>query len=173
MKKNVEESLRVADLVESEEQQCYGNAFHVVQEVEGYCQAIYVEGTVVNEIGLPFDHGWVEKDGEIIDPTLSEDSLTYFPGLRYPGVKGLAEAIQLPKEPELDDLPFFFRFGPGGMRSPEFCQARNEAIAYSESLLMKAEAGSVAETMTVGELFGSITKRKELAQPVEELAEDG
>ena len=41
---------------------------------------------------LILEHGWVELDGEIIDPTLPEADMPYFPGLRFVGKAGLEEA---------------------------------------------------------------------------------
>jgi hypothetical protein len=60
-------------LIRAKKQRCYLNAFRVIQEVPGYQAATYAEGIVVQVVeggGFPFEHGWVEKDGEIIDPTL-------------------------------------------------------------------------------------------------------
>ena len=92
--KNTAESKRTAKLIRAKKKACYLNAFRVIQEVPGYQAATYVEGIVVQVMkggGFPFEHGWVEKDGEVIDPTLPAHELVYFPGLRFVGVLGLAE----------------------------------------------------------------------------------
>ena len=157
--KNFEESHRVArhkDVL-SKCQQCYGNAMRVVMYVPEYADATYVEGIAVVKTGLCIEHGWVENDGEIIDPTLPDDSLMYFSGLRFQGQMGIAEAIQIPKEPWCEDLPFFYRFGFGGNDSPDFTDARKEAEAYSNSLAMKkspATAGDEAHCPDCGVSVG-------------------
>jgi hypothetical protein len=136
--KNTAESKRAGKLVRAKKKACYLNAFRVIQEVPGYRAATYVEGIVVQVVeggGFPFEHGWVEKDGEIIDPTLPSHELVYFPGLRFVGVLGLAEALAIPKpDYTTEDFPIFYRFGWGGADSPEFSQARREAyrLAFGE-----------------------------------------
>jgi hypothetical protein len=130
MIKDIVESKRVKMLIGSKMKQCYGNAFRVVLALPEYADADYVEGMVVNEGGLVLEHGWVEwKDGMIVDPTLPSEPLTYFPGLRFAGRQGLAEAMRIPKpERTTEDLPIFYRFGWAGTGSPEFRAA--SAAAY-------------------------------------------
>ena len=112
MTKDIVESQRLKKIMGSKAKQCYGNAFRVVLTVPEYADAEYVEGLMVNS-GLVFEHGWVEKDGVIVDPTLPEQPLIYFPGLRFRGQQGLVEALNLPKpaEHKPKDLPIFLRFG--------------------------------------------------------------
>ncbi len=139
MYKNPDESRRVAQhpSVKAERSQCYINAFRVVMHVPGYADATYVEGFAVLK-GLCIEHGWVEKDGEIIDPTLPGDDFVYFPGLRFKGQKSLSEALYIPKEPYCEDLPLFYRFGWAGSGSEEFTAARRKAMKYSDSLCEKS-----------------------------------
>ncbi len=47
--------------------------------------------------GFAIEHGWIEKDGMVIDPTLPTDEIVYFPGLRFRGQYGLAK-MRLRKE---------------------------------------------------------------------------
>ena len=121
MSKDKIESARVRRLVRARPQQCYYNSFHVIFEVPEYAKADYVEGLAVNDYQMVIEHGWVEKDGVIVDPTLIDGDLTYFPGLRFTGQRELSEAMQIPK-PEItwEDFPIFYRFGWGGIESPEF-----------------------------------------------------
>lgn len=131
--KNVEESARLSKhkQVKSKAKQCYRNAFSVVQYVPGYEKAWYVEGIAALGNSVPIEHGWVEKDGEILDPTLPHDNITYFPGLRFRGQWGLSKALGLPKTLKTDaDLPFFYRFGWGGNQCPDFRMAWDDAWAY-------------------------------------------
>jgi len=118
--KNKEESNRVRKLIRAKPQQCYLSAFRVIQAIPEYADADYVEGMAVVDGVLPIEHGWVEKNGEIIDPTLPDDDLAYFAGLRFNGGLGLSKAIQIPKPDYCEDLPIFYRFGWGGIDSPEF-----------------------------------------------------
>ena len=134
--KDKEESHHVAKLVRAKERQCYLNAFHVVQEVDAYGDADYIEGFVVDERGLFLEHGWVERQGIVVDPTLPDHDCRYVAGLRFHGQSGLAQAMIIPKpEHTKDDLPFFYRFGWGGSDHPDFAKARAdaEAIALGKS----------------------------------------
>lgn len=133
--KNIPESERTKKLVNARPQQCYRNAFRVVSSLPDYAGATYVEGLAVLPGGFPLEHGWVERDGEIIDPTLLDDGIAYFPGLRFQGQRGIAEALALPKpDYTTEDLPIFYRMGWGGNDSPEFRAARDRAMALTYSL---------------------------------------
>jgi hypothetical protein len=129
--KHVVESKRTGSLVRSEGKQCYLNAFRVIQEVEEYADADYVEGGAVIGGVMVIEHGWVEKDGVIVDPTLPRDNLVYFAGLRFCGQRGIAEAMQTPKPSYSEHLPIFYRFGWGGVESPEFRAAMAGAYRYA------------------------------------------
>ena len=139
--KNVAESERTRRLVRAKSKQCYLNAFRVIQEVEEYADADYVEGLAVIQGVIVIEHGWVEKDGVVVDPTLPRDNLTYFPGLRFKGQWGLAEAMKIPKPSYSEHLPIFYRFGWGGIESPEFRAALVAAYRYAgmESLAKRYE----------------------------------
>lgn len=129
--KNIEESKAVGRLVGAENKQCYANAVRVVWGVPEYQQADYVEGYAVIDGGLCIEHGWIERDGEIIDPTLPDDDLAYFPGLKFKGPLRIAGAMQIQKEDWCEDLPFFYRFGWGGIESPQFRAAMVAAYRYA------------------------------------------
>ena len=129
--KDQKESVRVKRLVRSKPKQCYCNAARVVLAIPEYADADYVEGLAVLAKVMVIEHGWVEKDGVIIDPTLPHDELHYFPGLRFRGQRGLAEAMRIPKpERTQDDFPVFYRFGWGGIESPDFRKALIAANRY-------------------------------------------
>lgn len=107
MEKNIQESKRVGKIIRAIHKLCYRNAFRVVQNVPGYEKANSVEGIASFQNGLPIEHGWVERNGEIIDPTLPEKKMTYFPGLTFKGQQGIAEALLIPKAFKTDpDVPF-------------------------------------------------------------------
>ena len=131
LQKDTVESKRVATNVRAKPQRCFGNAFRVVMNIPEYAQADYVEGMVVIGRAVAHEHGWVEKDGVIIDPTLPNDDLDYFPGLRFKGQQGLARAMQISKPKyTVEDLPIFYRFGWGGVDSPKFRAAMIAAYRY-------------------------------------------
>ncbi len=85
MSVNRELSEQVAQAIKAKVGQCYANAafallhsdqatFASLHSREGnpLCEARYVEGVVVcDDDGKPIDHGWLELDGEVIDPTLT------------------------------------------------------------------------------------------------------
>ena len=130
--KDILESKRVGKIIRAKGQQCYYNAFHVIQEVPEYADADYVEGLAVPNGGLPIEHGWVEKDGVVIDPTLPEREAVYFAGLRFRGGVPLAKALRIPKpEYTTEDFPIFHRFGWGGIDSPEFRAALIAAYRHA------------------------------------------
>jgi hypothetical protein len=62
-----------------------------------FAGAAYVEGFAVNRHRLVFEHAWIEHEGAILDPTLPEDDLVYFPGLRFVGRDELIQANALPE----------------------------------------------------------------------------
>ena len=92
--KNCEESKRVGKVVRAKPRQCYRNALRVVTQVPEYTRADYVEGMAVVD-GLPVEHGWVEIDGAILDPTLPTEEVAYFPGLRFRGGLEIAKALDI------------------------------------------------------------------------------
>ena len=132
MTKDIVESQRGKKIVRPRVKQCYANAAKVVLALPEYADAEYVEGLAVIEKAVVIEHGWVEKDGVIVDPTLPDKPLDYFPGLRFRGQRGLAEALKIPKpEYTTEDFPIFFRFGWGGIDSPEFRAALTAAYRYA------------------------------------------
>jgi len=137
--KNYEESHRLSDLIWSDPNLCYHNSFLVLLDISGYQDATYVEGIAVNEAGLMIEHGWIEKDNEVLDPTLPFEQMTYFPGLRFDGLVEISKAMHsIPKSDGTDeDFPIFYRFGWGGKDSEEMCQARKEAREFSNRLVEK------------------------------------
>jgi hypothetical protein len=129
--KNVEKSKRLRGAIRARAQQCYANAWDAIETQEEYKHATYVEGMAVAR-GLVIEHGWVEQDGEIIDPTLPDADVAYFAGLRFKGRDGLDFTWRIPGLIESGKkLPIFYRFGWGGVNSPEFLQAIVEAYRFA------------------------------------------
>ena len=127
-RKNVEESIRLSKdkRVGVTKKHCFSNSANVLFYIPDYSEATYVEGMVIVKKRLLVEHGWIEKDGEIIDPTLPANDIIYFPGLRFEGTLGLSKALRLPKDEGTEDFPIFYRFG-WGADSPEFSAARETA----------------------------------------------
>lgn len=129
--KDKRESAQIRRRIGSKAKQCYHNALRVIFEIPEYANAECVEGLAVIGKALVIEHGWVEKGGTIVDPTLPSDDLEYFPGLRFKGQLGLAKAMQISKpERKAVDLPIFYRFGWGGIDSPEFRAALAATYRY-------------------------------------------
>jgi hypothetical protein len=87
---------------------------------------------------MMIEHGWVERNGDLVDPTLTDEGMVYFPGLRFQGQAGIAAAMLSPKPDYCEDLPFFYRFGWGGSESREFCAAWHHAKAYVKDLIKRS-----------------------------------
>ena len=135
MTKNTQESRRVAKAIRAADKQCFRNAFRTVTKLAEYKDATYVEGIAfITHFWLNVEHGWVEQNGEIIDPTRPDQEIVYFPGLKFHGIAGVTKAMtQYPKS-DSPDLPLFYRFGWGGCDSAEMNKAREDANAYFASL---------------------------------------
>lgn len=77
-----ERSKALANEIDAEPKACWNNAFSALVETQ---DAFYVEGWVYDpNIRLAFEHGWIETEKAIIDPTLWEVlELKYFPANKY------------------------------------------------------------------------------------------
>ena len=135
MRKNVALSLKLSKdkRIRVKPQQCYYNAFKTMFYCPEYESATYVEGIVHD--GVSIEHGWIEFNGEILDPTLPSHDLIYFPGLRLEGMLEVSKVMRLPKPDGCEDIPFFYRFGWGGRDSHEFRAAWEGAIRYCNLLI--------------------------------------
>jgi hypothetical protein len=146
MLKNIAESKRLKKAIRAKPKQCYANAWRAIETQEEYRDATYVEGAAVRDHVLVLEHGWIVREGEIIDPTLPDGDLAYFPGLQFEGRKGLEGTWRIPGLLESGlKLPVFYRFGWGGVASPEFRNAMVAAYRFAghdlvaESYLRAAE----------------------------------
>jgi len=139
MRKNFDLSLKLSkdERIEAKPQQCYYNAFKTLFYCPEYeYEAVYVEGLYLGSFLI--EHGWLEIDGEIVDPTLATHAGVYFPGLRYKGMPELSKAFQLPKKSIDDGFPIFYRFGWGGHGSPDFRAAREAATVFVNAQIGKS-----------------------------------
>ncbi len=133
----------IADSIEAKRKQCYWNAIEAQQGIVPLRDALYVEGFVVwaPQGGAWFEHGWLEYEGQIVDPTLilppkakrgkgktspvtDERSDIYFPAIRYTyeEVKRLVGTIGD------EQMPFASRVD---RTTDRWQQVLQEVVAYS------------------------------------------
>ena len=144
-RKNIELSLKLSKdkRIGVKPRQCWYNAFKTLFYCPEYEDATYVEGIAVD--GIAIEHGWLEVNGEIVDPTLPTDDLIYFPGLRFEGMRNLSKALRtIPTSEGTDEgVPLFYRFGWGGRDSVEFQSAWKAAMQFiSKQLEMQSQTVS-------------------------------
>lgn len=105
-------SIDLAQRINSKAKTRFDNAFRAALATDG---AIYVQGflAVVGKPYQPIEHGWIEVDDRILDPTLphlhkAAQELYYFPAQQLT-VKQLKAAVEEAKEdyPEDDPLPIY------------------------------------------------------------------
>ena len=94
-------SQRLACAIGAEDRGCYRNALRALPRL---VDATYVEGVVVIDNGLKFDHAWLHSAAGVVDPTpvyaaMAEGACTYFAGPRWT----LGE-IHARFSPEQDDI---------------------------------------------------------------------
>ena len=158
MQVDKELSRRAALEVGAEAQQCYANAWRALRDLPELAGALYVDGYAVDRmhdvhasLGV-IEHGWIELDGRIVDPTLHDDRepLAYYPGLRFT-LGELHTAMHTIPKTTNEDLPIFYRLGWGGQDSPDMMQAA--ALAYDAAGLgTLAEQYRDAARAALGEL---------------------
>lgn len=130
--KDVAESERVRRAIRAAPKECWVNARKAILGLDELADASYVEGWVILLGGLVADHGWLAKDGQIIDPTLPDRVVAYFAGLEFHGRAGIAEftAHSLGRKHRND--PFHWAFGWGGEHSPSYMKAFRDAFEYQK-----------------------------------------
>ncbi|WP_165247998.1 hypothetical protein [Paludisphaera soli] len=142
--KDVEDSARLRRAIRAAPKRCWFNARRVVQKLDDYADALYIEGIACLNGFTPMEHGWVvRQDGSLIDPTLPAASGVYFPGLEFRGRAGIEEFLATPRGREYRRFPFFYAFGWGGEHSPGMRRAWEHGNAYLRELY--PEAFEVAE----------------------------
>ncbi len=138
MTKNVELSLKLAkdQRIGAKPKQCWKNAFKILLYCDEYeYEAVYVEGIFVDTVAsFEIEHGWLEVDGQIVDPTLPLHDGVYFPGLRYKGMQELSPAMREARDHQPNGVPIFYAFGWGGHDSPEFRSAREASMAFLQAM---------------------------------------
>jgi hypothetical protein len=133
------EARRVAIAIRAMPSQCWFNARKVILRLEEYAEASYVEGWAVLRGGTWIEHGWVVRAGVVIDPTLPEEVVAYFPGLEFKGRDAIAAFLQTPRGKTCKRSPFFYAFGWGGSGSPRFVEAQRRCMEFVNTLVARGE----------------------------------
>jgi hypothetical protein len=136
-KKDENESRRVAAASNAAPSQCWFNARRVIDRMENYAKASYVEGWCVLNGGMCVEHGWLVLNGVIIDPTLPEGVIAYFPGLEFRGREGIADFLKTREGRKCRKSPFFYAFGWGGGQSRSFMAAYRRCLEFVDSLIAR------------------------------------
>ena len=115
-------SRRISNAIGAGMRHCWWNARRALRTRPELEHGRYVEGYVVTlDHLLPVEHGWVEHDGVIIDPTLYHTPCVYFPGLRF--TKAEIAAVRGYK-------PIAWQYGWAGEESPQYHAAYARALAF-------------------------------------------
>jgi hypothetical protein len=130
--------------------QCWFNARKVVMKLAEYAEASYVEGWAVSPEGAIYEHGWVVRDGKVIDTTLPDNDWVYSGGLEFKGRKEIEEFLQTPLGKKHKKDPFLYAFGWGGCESPGYMKAFENARAFIEKVVQKRRAGGKASRAAEG-----------------------
>jgi hypothetical protein len=84
------EELSKIAAVRTKAQSCWRNSFSALTSLPDLAGAEYIEGWVVTKGSHQIiEHGWLEKDGAVVDPTLPGQIEAYFAGLRFSAAQGL------------------------------------------------------------------------------------
>ena len=134
--KDVDLSLRVAEVFKAKPRRCWQNVFTALLFSQGL-KVLYVEGFAIpGDAAYPGSrqpHGWLELEGAVIDPTWANDTkAVYFPGVKFT----LADALTWWEKPLEESegrrtlLPLVYRLGNIGLNHPDYMRALSEADGY-------------------------------------------
>jgi hypothetical protein len=98
--------------------------------------ALYVEGWAVAD-GLLVEHAWIEVRDRIVDPTLHDRQVRYFPGLRFDRRAVRREMARAAPSVKAGALPVAWRYGWRGTASPEYMAAYRAALAWASRMVGK------------------------------------
>ncbi|XGV96968.1 MAG: hypothetical protein ACAF41_30120 [Leptolyngbya sp. BL-A-14] len=141
---DAEQSIELATRIKSKAKSPFDNAYRATLATTG---AKYVQGFLAfsGHPHVPLEHGWIELDDRILDPSLphlnrSAAALYYFPAQQLT-VKQLKAAIEEAKEdyPEDDPLPIYGAmpyeyYGDLMLGGKEYLAAYNAALAKCQEL---------------------------------------
>lgn len=121
----------VSERIPASIKQCWFNARRALFDHRLNLDAVYVEGWATTKTFITIEHGWLETEKSIIDPTLySGQLIRYFPALRFDRVeawkllKGMGSEIY---------QPFAWHcWGWGGGDNAEYMAAFQAALSFTE-----------------------------------------
>ncbi|AWM39839.1 hypothetical protein GobsT_17900 [Gemmata obscuriglobus] len=123
-------SKELGDRIRAVPKQCWFNARRAVMRLKDFAGASYVEGWAVCDSGMMIEHGWVVRDGVLLDPTLPTGVEVYFPGLEFRGRDEITAFLATPQGKKCKRTPFFYEYGWGGWFSPTMRQAQVQASDF-------------------------------------------
>lgn len=135
-------SQQAAELIQAKPKECWRNS---VLAQQNYPSAAYVEGYIVWD-GLVIEHGWLELENRIVEPTLVNRINTdtappiYFAGVRYT----VDEALDALGESE-GELPLICRDGHWGRETPPYMLAYCDAWEHFLSQSGSQESTSILQ----------------------------
>lgn len=151
------ESARVAERIKAFNRECYWNAVRALRQCyRTHPHAVYVEGPAISSrFPIVADHGWLEVEGAIVDPTPSwhadvdphdfDTMPRYFPAVRY--------TVADLRGGRLKAMPIIQR--TRAWRAPDSPYMRATVDAWA--VLMPAMPRSVLATfLTTGQLPGPL-----------------
>lgn len=134
---NIRLSQEAAAKVNAKTKECFLNSFRALAY---YPDVTYIEGWIIAFRGLVTEHGWLEINDEIVDPTLilNHDihrETLYFPGVRYNHQDALNAA-----DKSAGIMPLVYQDGKRGRRTPSYIQAENKALQHARLLAETGES---------------------------------
>lgn len=137
-------SIEVAQRVSGKSQNAFDIAHKAALLIQG---ATYIQGFVVRAIApyQPIEHGWLEVEGAIVDPSLpklrsQEEELWYFPAQRL-SVKQLKAAVEEAQEDYPEDPPLpvygpapYEYYGDVMLGGQAYLDAYNQAVVKCKAL---------------------------------------
>lgn len=128
MKVDRDLSRRLAESTATKPRSAWRTAWRALQSHTDLENGFYVEGWAAPLDGSRvFEHGWLEIDGRIVDPTRWESQLAYFPVLRFDRDQVCDASANRP------ELPVTWRYASRQRINPAYRRAWHAAHALSQS----------------------------------------
>ena len=135
---NLALSNEIAQQIKSKARECFNNAYQAALLTEG---SLYVQGflVLVQKPYIPIEHGWLELEDGLVDPTLPrlKNVATvpyYFPAQRLE-IKQLKAAIEEAKEDYPEDSPLpVYGASPYEYYGDRFLGGKEYLEAYQQAL---------------------------------------
>lgn len=132
-------SERLGQRIRAVPKQCWFNSRRAVMRLKDFAGTSYVEGWAVCDSGMMMEHGWVVRDGVLLDPTLPTGVDAYFPGLEFRGRNEISAFLATSRGRKCKRSPFFFAYGWGGWCSPTMRKAQADATDFVTRRFLNAD----------------------------------